>query len=56
MEAEGKGGWWNQYSTVPYSPLTVEQVVDRAKEANLDFVIVKAGYPVVQEQFLNADL
>lgn len=56
MEAEGKGGWWNQYSTVPYSPLSVEQVIDRAKDADLDFVVVKAGWPEIQEQFLNAGL
>lgn len=51
MEAEGKGGWWNQYGSI-----TVDKVIDRAKEANLDFVIVKAGYPLVLEQFLQSGL
>lgn len=51
MKADGKWAWWNQYS-----PLPVEVCIDRAKSSGIQGVIVKADYPTVAQQFLDAGL
>ena len=51
MKAEGKWAWWNQYGSV-----TVPNCIDRAKEARLEGVIVKASYPRIQERFQRASI
>ena len=49
MKAAGKWAWWNQHSNK-----SVAFSVDRAKDSDIKGVIVKAGYPSVQEEFLKA--
>ena len=51
MEAEGRGAWWNQYSN-----RNVPDCIARAKDSGIQFVIVKASYPTIMEQFIEAGI
>ncbi len=51
MRASGKGAWWNQYSN-----RAVPDCIARAKDSDIQFVIVKADYPSVVDQFLEAGI
>ncbi len=51
MKAAGRWAWWNQYSRVP-----IATCIERAKEAKLNGVIVKAGYWGTMEDFRQAGI
>ncbi len=53
MKASGRWAWWNQY--IPNN-MTTDSLIDRAKEAKLDGVIVKAGYWGIMDQFQRAGI
>lgn len=53
IKAEGRWAWWNQY--MPQS-MTTDRLIDRAKEAKLDGVIVKGGYWGVMDAFQSAGI
>lgn len=53
MKAAGRWAWWNQY--IPRE-MTVDKCIERAKQAKLDGVIVKAGYWGVFEEFKRAGI
>ena len=49
--AEGRWAWWNQYGSAP-----LDVCVRRAREARLDGVIVKWGFPAAREAFAQAGI
>jgi hypothetical protein len=55
MKAAGRWAWWNQYIQEDLR-MTVERCIERAKQAKLDGVIVKAGYWGVSDQFKRAGI
>lgn len=51
MKAAGRWAWWNQYGRLP-----IATCIERAKEAKLDGVIVKAKYWGTMEDFRRAGI
>lgn len=49
--AEGLGAWHNNYNDLP-----IEKCVERAVRAKLGFVIVKYGYPDVEQAYVKAGI
>ncbi len=49
MEAAGRGAWWNQHSNI-----NGQALIDRIQQAQLDFMVVKAGYIDIERTLTRA--